>query len=772
VKQSRTYSLQIIAVLFIVFDLAGCSPPTNEPLSPTENPAVSVPTPEIQQTETPLLSQLMAEPVEITMNPKGIGSENVDDLTFLTRFGDFSDTLIWSPDNTKFAIGYDIYDAKTFALLKSLDSSAYEYLIEDKEVLQFDSYPSFSPDGKTMVIRTTRPEIGFLLIDANTFEVKGLISIPLKKKYTVSFSADGSQFFGVTATHLGTNMKFLISFIYDLNTEQITYLSEEDIQTNLLIMSPDAAYVIEPPSGFPPILWDTASGEKITSLKGIDSPALIIFSPNSKYIAATDQDNVVIWDTSGKIIVTIEWHSIESIAITPDNSMIAVTSSQGNIDFFDIPSGDLVKTMDTDFMDQNIAFSPDGSIMSVSTQMNGIAFWTTDSDTITSIAENRQPDLEIKENFTSLPPGDYILFSDGVGMSVISPDGTFQKEISSSQRGIPISVDGRILSTMNYAFTNDFSGYINLITGETQKMGSLGVISPDLKWVADTDFCDPDIYQWGMQGYSTRANTTFCTYVDNLKWIETDKAHEGITRITWSPDATKLAFVKITWPKPDYLSKDWPLLLSNGLHIMDASCFNNPRTCDQKTNLATFYPFKIPCSSTLTLYLNWSPDGTYVVLNTGDMLVVSDLKHETVWKLEKTPVYLEDDYQYFGISPDNKYIAYSGDRTNIVMQPLTGGDEIEIASGMEKVQVLGWIMAPLLQTGETFKVLPDGNHTRIRKFPNLELDQIGALYTNNTFTVLDGPVQEDGYTWWYIHSDVDDTEGWVPEFYEWYEKVE
>jgi hypothetical protein len=777
VKRAQSKRLPILILLLIGIFLADCNPQQDSTPSSNSSDAAGF-APVERQMENLNLLQILTESITPISNPNRISPENVADLTFLSRFGEPGQSAIWSPDNRIFVIGssdeISLYDVRSFVLINSLkiENLWAEQAIPSGLYINSGSI-TFSPNGRILAFSANQNANDIVLMDASTLEILEVISLDIENLSNFMFSADGSKLLGTTSGYAQNSSMAWNLFTYDISSAQITFLLDDAVESEFLTLSPDGTSYITKESNSSIALWNTETGTKMNTFKGPAQISTVLFANNQTIAIGYQNNTIILWDESGsqttKLNAEILWPYLNSISMNENGDLVAVADSEGMIDLFNAHSGELIKSMDTEYSQPHLSFNPEGSILSADTNLNGVAFWTTNQEIMVNVSANHHPDQEIKENFASLPSGGYILYSDGQGMKVISEDGKYRQVISSTLQGIPISADGRILSTLSDSNSNDHSGYINLLTGENKQMEQLGAISPDLKWIAEADYCDAQINQLGLEVISIKANTTFCTYIDKLKWLESNQTAELISRVRWSPDASQLAYMKVSIAKPEFANQDWSTLASSGLYIVDASCFQDPRTCNQKTSFSVFAPQKAKSNSTSELYLNWSPDGTVVVLNSGQLFIVSDLKTKYAWKLEKIPSPLKDSYQYFGISPDNEWIAYSGDSTNILLQPIYDGEPIEIAHDMENVQVLGWIMAPLLETEAAFRVLPGGDHVRIRRTANFNSIQTGTLYDGNTFTVLDGPVQEDGYTWWYIHSDVDGVEGWVTEFYGRYE---
>jgi hypothetical protein len=367
----------------------------------------------------------------------------------------------------------------------------------------------------------------------------------------------------------------------------------------------------------------------------------------------------------------------------------------------------------------------------------------------------------ISENFHSLPYGQYILLTMEGGLFAITTDGKQTYQIGTTYSGEPITTDGRILQ-IDFAY-NPLGKTINLLDGTVDRDHLIGQISPDGKWIADN---------------STGSNAEYTIQITNIEsGVETNlplgyyfdhhNFESFMSDVQWSKDGQYLQYMIIpiihALPREEPLDPTQPMF---GIYQMDAGCLAEPQTCtDHITKIANIHEEMYFESA-----LAFSPDNSLAVINTGSKFIVFNLQTHDRYNLLNTSSTL---YSFhYAISPDNQWLAYSGDGTNILIQSIHRGDANTIAADLNHATVLGWLTAPYLQIGDSFKVLPAGDHIYIRENPDLDSDEITFLISGNTFTVLDGPIQEDGYTWWYIHSDVDGMEGWISEFYGWYEKVE
>jgi hypothetical protein len=72
---------------------------------------------------------------------------------------------------------------------------------------------------------------------------------------------------------------------------------------------------------------------------------------------------------------------------------------------------------------------------------------------------------------------------------------------------------------------------------------------------------------------------------------------------------------------------------------------------------------------------------------------------------------------------------------------------------------------------DVYLVTEAGDKVNVRETPTISAGVLFQLPTDEYITIIDGPVQADGYTWWKIDAFSDDRKGWVVENQAWYERV-
>lgn len=155
-----------------------------------------------------------------------------------------------------------------------------------------------------------------------------------------------------------------------------------------------------------PLIWSLEGGDEPRPLERLQlggagpstPPMLIVFSPDSKFVAATVNRGHIskaygsfcsIWDVStGKVTMKSGKHGgwIYCLCFSPDGKSVATGSRDGSVAFWDASSGQLLKVLNKDAGPEgfrDLAFSPDGKTlatfsdfrMSEGKVVSGVRLW-------------------------------------------------------------------------------------------------------------------------------------------------------------------------------------------------------------------------------------------------------------------------------------------------------------------------------------------------------------------------------------------------------------
>ena len=143
-------------------------------------------------------------------------------------------------------------------------------------------------------------------------------------------------------------------------------------------------------------LWNTNTGERLHHFVEddpvSDRRAKIAFSPDGTLFAASNKESIRLWQTETQELVQtlrieeivqpssdlgFRWDS-QVLAISPDNTWIAISDEQARLHFIEISTGELVRTLhypDNHRGLMDIALSPDGQTLAGGTYRGDILIW-------------------------------------------------------------------------------------------------------------------------------------------------------------------------------------------------------------------------------------------------------------------------------------------------------------------------------------------------------------------------------------------------------------
>ena len=565
----------------------------------------------------------------------------------------------------------------------------------------------------------------------------------------ITYSPDGTMLAGRKLTSPDTIV------VWDTTTGQILHtLQDRDLSVYTLTFSPDSNLILSGGGDGILRLWDSHTGKAIKKIRINFWVSDVAFSPDGQYYAAgghEDDDYTVIWHISGKLVKTLKAESerggVNSITFGPNGDLIFTGNQNGHLRIYDYQNGKLLKEFKgIGWNISSMAFSPDGHILATGSHDGNIRFWSLEGLAAQRPTSTPQANEKIISNFETLPPDQYIVYSDEhPGMKIISSDGKVQGQLTYVETGSAKTGDGRIIQ-----LNGDIGSTMNFLTGTTTKFPIGGEISPNMEMVARRGCKD--------------GRGIGITYLETGEEICINlpvgiNSSEGVSYPRWSPDGRWLAFFRFS---EEYL-RSIPRA-TDGLYLMDTSCLASSETCHG--NMKGPYRLNNPANLSVQDYYDWSPDSRYLVAKTRDYhLAVFNLQNELFSVVDS-----DGGSGIFVISPDSKWIAYGDGRKGLVLIPITGGAETRLLEGNEFIMVHSWLTGPILSVDKSFTITAAGNNLNLRLAPSLASTSIKKLYMNDLITVLDGPVQADGYTWWRVRVEEENLEGWVVEFFGWYEK--
>jgi WD40 repeat protein len=301
------------------------------------------------------------------------------------------ESIDFSPD------GHLLASAGSDKTIKIWDISSGQELRTLSGHLETVSSVRFSPDGKMLASGSWDNTIRFWNIETGQ-EIK-MFSRNEGEILAFDFSPDGKTF----ATSVG---KGLVK-IWDFQSEEIVQNLKFDDFVSTVAFSPDGKYLITGVFDGTVKLWEVKTGRILKSLSGATgSNVAVDFSPDGKTIAAADNRNTItLWDlVTGREIkkITVQsfnksnspllnllneaeigkrggsapQKSINSLLFSPDGHFLTGAGNDGKINFWDISSGKLTKTLAGQTAPvSSLALSPDSTQLAAGSYDKTVKLW-------------------------------------------------------------------------------------------------------------------------------------------------------------------------------------------------------------------------------------------------------------------------------------------------------------------------------------------------------------------------------------------------------------
>lgn len=222
----------------------------------------------------------------------------------------------------------------------------------------------------------------------------------------------------------------------------------------------------------------------------------------------------------------------------------------------------------------------------------------------------------------------------------------------------------------------------------------------------------------------------------------------------WSPDGEKIAF----------LYREQRLADIN-LYVMDADGNNRRRITDLPLAFGQ---------------VSWSPDGEQIAFGStnenycGD-IYIANLNGSSSIRLTDIPGCAGSPTW----SPDGNLIAFSASEKaegdimsmgwQIYIMNKDGSGITRLTSNSAWVSVDPvWSPVPSLIIGEKYTIAEAGANLNLRDSPSLSGISLMKLQEGEFVTILEGPIEADGYFWWKIRVGENVAEGWAVEVAGWY----
>jgi WD40 repeat protein/subtilase family serine protease len=263
----------------------------------------------------------------------------------------------------------------------------------------------------------------------------------------------------------------------------------------------------------------------------------VAFSPDGSLIASGSRDATIkLWRVSdGALVRTLTGHTdlVRSVAFSPDGSLIASGSGDATIKLWRVSDGALVRTLRGHTSGvSSVAFSPDGSLIASGSWDATIKLWrVSDGALVATLTGHR-----VEVNSVAFSPDGSLLASGGYDLTIrlwrVS-DGALVRTLTghtSSVFSVAFSPDGSLIASGSVDYTIKLwrvsdGALVRTLTGHTNPVTSVA-FSPDGSLIASGSW-DATIRLWGVSDGALVATLTGHT--------------DRVTSVAFSPDGSLLA---------------------------------------------------------------------------------------------------------------------------------------------------------------------------------------------------------------------------------------
>lgn len=332
----------------------------------------------------------------------------------------------FSPDGIQFAVATEIgvwlYDAKTGSVISLLKGKTQDIL-----------GVAFTENGNTVIGANSRGEV----LNWNVNDTELLSSIKnVKPTFLTSavFSADGTKLYGVGTVRdekihvceLTDNSLGIQDFITPRFTELELDIEFKGGYGNLIALSHDGRFLATPRQEdhnefFPIHVCDAHKGELLfeRSAQSNERVKALVFSPDSKTLAACDTDSIYLWntdDTEVKATFKALDTDFSSLVFSPNGKLLASGCFDGSVRLWNTTAqkkglggkiGQYLPTLKLKGHKEQVvelAFAPDGRTLLSGSEDGTIRAWDTTTgkmiytcpghiDGISNLAESQENDI-------------------------------------------------------------------------------------------------------------------------------------------------------------------------------------------------------------------------------------------------------------------------------------------------------------------------------------------------------------------------------------------
>lgn len=508
------------------------------------------------------------------------------------------------------------------------------------------------------------------------------------------FSPPKSEIYRNYIQHYPRTVKIAMGGQSDWPAKQKVLLGHTD-SINCIAISPDGRYIASGSRDMSVLVWDAETGRVVAGpFEEHNSPVgSVAFSQDSRSITSASESHIHIWNIETGEMISLpvisdgDWFICESMALSPDDRLIACASASMNIRLWDTEK-DVISSWSVKGYIQSLAFSPDGKFISGSTGAL-VRLWDTESrGSSVMVLKGHKGDVN---SVAFSPDGKYvasgsndhtiILWSIEIGDILVGPIQGHKGPITS----VAFSRDGGCIvsgsADMTVRVWDIKTGRMvaGPFEGHTDFISSVAA-SPDGKRIlsGSEDFT---ICVWDTEMDMTTVSP-FEGHTHSVKSVCFSR--DGKRIVSGSSDKTIYIWDSMTGGVvvgPLVGHSDWILSVTfspDDKHIASGSVDNTIRVWDSETGVVVAGPF--------IGHNNWvksvafSPDGTRIVSGSSDLTIC-------IWDINTSEKILgpfeahTDWVQSVQFSPDGKTLASgSTDCTVCIWDAETGeriGDPLE-----------------------------------------------------------------------------------------------
>ena len=244
----------------------------------------------------------------------------------------------WSPDGTIIATAsYDaavvLWDARAFEVIYVLDAGSKGF--RDRHHIEF------SPDGRWLVSACSSDNDSWVWAMPS-----GTLHMVVKHEYPDLDDEPRplmrrAAIFNLASTRVATTATYFAVEVWDIETGERLFVSQEVAQVRAVSISPDGSLVLAGLQNGTVKIWDIDAGVELLEFRGHTKAVQhACFSPCGKYIASAADERysaVLLWRVSDGTCVAelsegAQW--LRFIAFSQDGSTLSTATSDGTVFFY------------------------------------------------------------------------------------------------------------------------------------------------------------------------------------------------------------------------------------------------------------------------------------------------------------------------------------------------------------------------------------------------------------------------------------------------------